>query len=84
MKSKKKKHRYENGRLKPSGKLNPKDYFNLTKEQERAFREAARDEQQQKKKDFKVGGVMDFTADFKIGEAGLSLRYVRSLYPKMG
>ena len=70
--------------LKTGGKLILRDCFNLTKAQKHEFMKAAREEEQQKKKDFQVGGMMDFTADFKIGEAGLSLRYVRSLYPKMG
>lgn len=73
------KRRSAKAKPKPCGKLNPADYFNLTKEQAREFREAAFKDEQQNKKDFQVGGVMDFTMDFKIGEAGISLDSVKKL-----
>ena len=80
----KQKSKVKTRKLKPDGRLNPQDIFNLTKVEEHAFRRAARDEEKQKKKDFQVGGEMDFTEDFKIGEAGLSLRYAKSLFPSLG
>ena len=80
MKSKKKKHRYENGGLKPGGKLNPKDCSNMTKAQKHGFIKAARDKRKQKKNNFQVGRMMDF----KIGEAGVNRRYVKSLFSSLG
>jgi len=77
---KQKKSQSEKGELKPDGKLNPEDCFILTKEQEFAFRKAAFQEEQQRKKDFKIGGVMDF----KLGEAGVSIWFVRNLFPSLG
>ena len=59
-KQKQKKHRYEKGKLKPDGRLKPGEIFRLTKDEDLAFRKAAREEREQKKKDFKVGGCDGF------------------------
>ncbi|MBI2124617.1 hypothetical protein HYT92_02385 [Candidatus Pacearchaeota archaeon] len=74
---KKQKNRCKARELKPGGKLRLKDCFNLTKAQEHEFIKAAREEREQKKKDFQVGGI------FEIGRAGLKISYVRSLFSSL-
>ena len=69
----KQKNKVKTRKLKPDGKLNPNDVFNLNKAEKRAFIKAAREEEQQKKKDFQVGGI------FEIGAAKMSLKSVRSM-----
>ena len=69
----KQKSKVKKSELKPGGKLSLEEVFNLNKAEKRAFIKAAREEEQQKKKDFQVGGI------FEIGAAKMSLKSVRSM-----